>query len=254
MKKQNNRLLELKNSDFEIVKGYPDIRSWSVKNAGGKKIGTVDDLVIDVERRKVRYMVVDASKNDLCIERSKVLIPIGLAELHRNDDDVILPHVQKEQLNNLPEYNFKNMDSSMERKICYSLGRSNVHDEKFEMMDPDPEFYKHDYYKDDNLYRHRLKEKSERMKDSDYESGLRLWEKRSEGGIIPGTAKSHSGTPEQQPRRSEKKTAQNEMMAVKGNRGRTSSRSNNNHRYGRPGKTIEDRIRREGLRDAGDPS
>src|SRR4051812_7015871 len=96
-KMKHRRLQELDHSDFEIVKGEPDIRGWDVKNTTGKKIGEVEDLIIDAQQKKVRYMVVDLKDNDLDLRSRKVLVPIGLAELHEKEDDVLLPNVQLDQ-------------------------------------------------------------------------------------------------------------------------------------------------------------
>src|SRR5215211_4992489 len=101
---KHRRLQEMDRSDFEIVKGEPDIRGWDVKNALGKKIGEVEELIVDAQQKKVRYMVVDLDDNELKLDHRKVLIPIGLAELHKEDDDVLLPSVEAEQLTALPGY------------------------------------------------------------------------------------------------------------------------------------------------------
>src|SRR5215203_3827336 len=124
-KSKHKRLQELDHSDFEIVKGEPDIRGWDVKNGAGQKIGEVEELIVDAQRKKVRYMVVDLDDNELDLEDRKVIIPIGLAELHTKDDDVILPNIQAEQLRALPGYEEDNLDPTIEAKVCSVLGKTN---------------------------------------------------------------------------------------------------------------------------------
>src|SRR4029078_465473 len=121
---KHRRLQELDRSDFEIVDGEPDIRGWDVKNTNGQKIGEVEELIVDAQQKKVRYMVVDLDDNELKLDHHKVLIPIGLAELHRSDDDVILPAVLPEQLHSLPDYDKSNLTPEIERMICSVLGRT----------------------------------------------------------------------------------------------------------------------------------
>ena len=250
------RLVELRKSNFEIVEGDADIRGWKVKDLEGRRIGDVDDLILDSVNKKVRYMVVDLDKNDFKWEDKKVLIPIGLAEIHRKDDDVILPNVNASLVGTIPRYDRDHLDGNYERQICYSLGvaKETTH---VEGIDPDPEFYKHDYYNDDNLYRQRLKETHEKTNVSEYEKGLRLWERRSEGGILAdsnpgGHSRSDSSVrTELEERRHEKES----LQPVKHER-RTEPRNKKDRASGnrtgiRPGKSIEDRIRREGLRDQG---
>jgi sporulation protein YlmC with PRC-barrel domain len=232
-KMKHRRLQELDRSDFEIVKGEPDIRGWDVRNTVGKKIGEVEDLIIDAQQKKVRYMVVDLDDNELDLDHRKVLIPIGLAELHEKDDDVILPNVQAEQLRSLPGYAKDHLDEDIERSVCTTLGRKSVPivkksdtgntitpganssaskqttsnttgnatgqttGESAKTAEHEGDFYQHDYFNDDNLYKHRLHEAKPANQDkgmSDYEKGLRLWEKRSEGGIIESGDINRSGT------------------------------------------------------------
>src|ERR1700710_2009725 len=84
-----NRLLELGGSNCEIADDEPDIIGWDVRNSQGKKIGEVDELLFDPQSRSVRYLVVDLDDNELDLENDdrRVLIPIGLAELYRDDVD-----------------------------------------------------------------------------------------------------------------------------------------------------------------------
>src|SRR3954464_11944322 len=112
-----NRLQHLRGSNYEIVDGEPDIRGWDVKDAAGKEIGEVKDLIFDAQARKVRYMVVDLDKNYIGNESHNVLIPIGLAELHKADDDVLLPNVTAAQLNALPEYKGDGISSADETTV-----------------------------------------------------------------------------------------------------------------------------------------
>lgn len=121
---KHRRLQELDRSDFELVKEEPDIRGWDVKNSAGLKIGEVEELIVDAQQKKVRYMVVDLEDKDLKLPDRKVLIPIGLAELHDKDDDVILPSVTVDQLSALPAYEKDNLDDEVERKVCTALGRT----------------------------------------------------------------------------------------------------------------------------------
>src|SRR5215217_8214949 len=102
---RNRRLQELRGSDYEIADGEPDIRGWDVKDASGRRIGEVDDLIFDVQSQKVRYMVVDLDDNELDLDDDReVLVPIGLAKLDDDDDDVILNNVTADQLRALPDY------------------------------------------------------------------------------------------------------------------------------------------------------
>ena len=257
---KHRRLQELDRSDFEIVGDERDIRGWDVKTADGKKIGEVEELIIDAQQRKVRYMVVDLDDNDIDLEDRKVLVPIGIANLHEKDDDVILPNVDAAQLSALPEYEEDRLDADTERRICSALGRKSTSESS--AGDLHSEFYKHDYYNDDNLYKHRLHEaQSVQKQESDYERGLRLWEKRSEGGILGSDSSSQTRERSVRPGTySESEIPENARMEMVrsrrnayeqkrgGGSGREQYLSDRSSR--RRDNSIEGRIRDEGLRDA----
>lgn len=264
---KHRRLQELDRSDFEIVDGEPDIRGWDVKNSHGQKIGEVEELILDAKMKKVRYMVVDLDDNDLKLDHHKVLLPIGLAELHKEDDDVIIPDVQTEQLRSLPDYDKDQLDAGYERQICSILGRKTETMQAKENQEDDPEFYRHDYFNDDNLYKHRLHEARSKNKESEYEKGLRLWERRSQGGIIADNdsgnrrAETTGGLGREESLR-EKEIEEARMEMVRNRRSNyqqrrysgTSERegtrdTDRSRSSGRRDHTIEGRIRDEGLRD-----
>jgi len=121
---KHRRLQELDRSDFEITKGEPDIRGWDVRNDAGLKIGEVEELIVDAQQKKIRYMVVDLDHRDLKLPDRKVLVPIGLAELHKEDDDVLLPAVTVDQLSILPDYDGDNLTDETEQQVCTAFGRS----------------------------------------------------------------------------------------------------------------------------------
>jgi hypothetical protein len=149
---KHRRLQELGESDFEIVDGQPDIRGWDVKNEQGKTIGEVEELILDARERKVRYMVVDLDNE--VVKRNdddKVLIPIGLAELHEKDDDVLIPHISLDQLRSLPAYDEDSLDDETEQSISRVLGRTSAGN-----GEGISNFYEHTHFDDQKLYSRRL--------------------------------------------------------------------------------------------------
>jgi hypothetical protein len=193
---KNSRLQELDHSNFEIVKGEPDIRGWDVRYRNGEKIGSIEELIFDTKAKKVRYMIVDLDENELRLENRKIVIPIGFAELDNQHDDVLIPNVSVDQLCRLTDYKRNSLSPELERSIASVFGRKvNVEpvasikreERKVNEVDDDidPDFYSHEHYNSDNLYKNRPnREKRPRLQGSDYDQGLRLWEKRSEGETI----------------------------------------------------------------------
>jgi sporulation protein YlmC with PRC-barrel domain len=192
---KQKRLQELDHSGYEIVKGEPDIRGWDVRYRNGEKIGSVEELILDAKAKKVRYMIVDLDENELRLEHRKVLIPIGLAELDKDHDDVLMPNVSVDQICYLPDYNRNNLTPEVERRISSTFGRKlpvtsvssskEIRNEKHDNDEIGPDFYTHEHYDAENLYKNRVNELGrQKTKEANFEHGLRLWERRNEGGII----------------------------------------------------------------------
>ena len=153
-----SRLVELGNSGYEIVADEPDIRKWKVTNANRKLLGVVDELLVDRELHKVRYIVLALQGKPLNLLSRKVLIPIGLAELDQADDLVILPNITLEHLATLPTYR-KKLNLETERKIRTVFSPTAA-------MDADDNvFYEDETFSDRGL--HNRKKKVERIRRDD---------------------------------------------------------------------------------------
>lgn len=161
---ETNRLQELGGSDFEIAENQPNIKGWTVKNPQGETIGEVDELIFDVQSRKVRYMVVDLEGNVLDLEPRDVLVPIGLAELDESEDDVILPNVTADQLRALPVYHSGRIDRDMEtsiRSVFGGMGAAAGAAVAGAATDASTtgyreDFYDHNHFNESNLNRNRM--------------------------------------------------------------------------------------------------
>jgi sporulation protein YlmC with PRC-barrel domain len=89
--KTYNHLEELNGSGYKIVEGEPDITGWEVVDGEGSVIGEVEDVLFDPQTRDVRYIIIDLAENELdVVADKKVLVPIGIAELSEDDDDVVI--------------------------------------------------------------------------------------------------------------------------------------------------------------------
>jgi hypothetical protein len=101
----------------------------------------------------VRYIVLGIlDTKELELEKRTVLVPIGLAELDPTDNDVLLPNVNPFQLRALPRYDRTTLGAKTERDISYVFGRQ---DQAGAAQETDDQFYNHDHFNQDNLYRKR---------------------------------------------------------------------------------------------------
>src|SRR5688572_2094213 len=65
----DNRLVRLEElKGFQVAQADQDIRGWAVKTPDGRKIGKVEDLIVDPAERRVRYMEVKVDRKVLEID------------------------------------------------------------------------------------------------------------------------------------------------------------------------------------------
>jgi len=155
-----SRLEELSGSDFEIADGQPNIKGWDVKNDLGQVIGDVEELLINPQTQKVRYMVVDTDANDLRLAARKILIPIGVAELHEDDDYVVVPQVTVSHIETLPDYERGALNAEHEtyiRSTFSSLGAAGMGMGAIGST-PTEDFYEHEQFNANRLYNRRRQE------------------------------------------------------------------------------------------------
>jgi hypothetical protein len=156
----NNHLRELNSSDFEMAKGEPDIKGWKVVNAQNLEIGRIAELLFDEVSRRVRYLVVDLNGKPLNLISRYVIVPVGLAELKRNEKAILFPEMTAGHLASLPTYEKGKVTIETERAIRSVFAPTNginYLDEDFN--DPDG-FYNHEHFNEDRFYRPRV-EKAE---------------------------------------------------------------------------------------------
>lgn len=117
------RLAHLKDlDDFEVADGEPDIRGWSVRTSDDREIGEVKDLLVDCGAMKVRYIEVELDGKTLDLDDDRhVLVPIGAARLHDDDDVVVLGRQAAEMLG-LPAYRRDAMSPDRERALRDTYG------------------------------------------------------------------------------------------------------------------------------------
>ncbi|HEU0301524.1 MAG TPA: PRC-barrel domain-containing protein, partial [Longimicrobium sp.] len=82
---------------WKVVDGEPDIRGWDVVASDGRRLGRVDDLLVDTQAQKVRYVDVDGDERH-------TTIPIGYARLEHDRHQVLVERLGDEQLQALPSY------------------------------------------------------------------------------------------------------------------------------------------------------
>lgn len=90
--------------DFRVAGDAPDPRGWEVVAADGRRIGEVDELLVDTGAMKVRYLDVDVDDEVSAEPDRHVLVPIGYARLDRDHDRVIVDQLASPDLRAIPAY------------------------------------------------------------------------------------------------------------------------------------------------------
>jgi hypothetical protein len=91
--------------DFKVADGEPDVRGWEVLASDGRKIGEVDELLVDTAAMKVRYLDVDVDDAMVAGGTDRhVLIPIGYARLDEDRDSVMVDALAAADLGSVPSY------------------------------------------------------------------------------------------------------------------------------------------------------
>lgn len=97
------RLHDLTN--FEVADGNPDVRGWAVRGADGRQFGSVHELIVDVEALKVRYLDIELDEKLHINERDRhILLPIGVAALDEEGDNIFVPSLSMQGVLEYPPY------------------------------------------------------------------------------------------------------------------------------------------------------
>lgn len=116
-------------ADYKIAGDDPDVRGWDVEAAGGKKIGEVHDLIVDTAAMKVRYLDVDVDNDVLNTDEDRhILVPVGCASLHEDDNEVVIDNITVEQLLEVPAFAHGAITRDFESSVrtCYPAGEANA--------------------------------------------------------------------------------------------------------------------------------
>ena len=93
----SDTLKRLSDADLAVADGEPDVRGWTVVTLDGRDVGEVDDLIVDTDAMKVRYLQLDV---DDASDSDDVYVPIADAEIDRAQKRVVL----RGSLTRLPQF------------------------------------------------------------------------------------------------------------------------------------------------------
>ena len=114
---------------YRVADGEPDIRGWDVVASDGRRLGKVDDLLVDTQANKVRYVDVDVEGGG-----RHITVPIGYARLEADRHQVLVDRLGDEQLQGLPNYERGRMTPDYEEQVgrAWSLNPSTGTNDRYE--------------------------------------------------------------------------------------------------------------------------
>lgn len=165
-------------SDYKIADDDPDVRGWALIDANNERIGTVDDLLVDINAEKVRYLDVDLDESMLSEDHepysesdiskphefktrtgdTHMIVPIGLASLDRENHTVVSREVNKNKYAETRRVSRGTpITPDYERDVVSSLigptgipGTSRNADK--DMLRTDENFYNSNYFNEDSFF------------------------------------------------------------------------------------------------------
>jgi sporulation protein YlmC with PRC-barrel domain len=149
----NNHLIALHDSGFEIVDGEPDIRNWSVVASENQLVGRVSEMIFDESSRRVRYLVVDINGKPLNLISRSVIVPIGLAEIDKKENLVMIPVLTVGHLASLPSYERGKISIDTENAIRSVFVRTQGVVYVGQELADRRNVSEHEYVDDEKLYR-----------------------------------------------------------------------------------------------------
>lgn len=150
------RLGEL--DDYKVAKEDPDVRGWRIVDSSNRELGRVEELIVDVDKEKVRYLDVVPSGETSNVTRDEehhILLPIGVAELDLRDDRVIINGVDRSVLDTYPPYRGEPITRDYEYTVIERFNGPGRRDS--ERVEKD--FYENRLYDEDRFYTNRTRNK-----------------------------------------------------------------------------------------------
>ncbi|GAA4001346.1 hypothetical protein GCM10022408_10720 [Hymenobacter fastidiosus] len=149
-------------TEFEVADRSSDVRGWSVRGGDGKKFGEVFELIVDAQALKVRYLDIELDSALQVNEHERhILLPIGVAALDEEGDNVFVTSLTKESVLDYPPY----IEIQITREYEEAMLRS--------LQLPLPEagagsFYDQDPYNEQRFYQSRRAGELNAVRRRDY--------------------------------------------------------------------------------------
>jgi len=83
-------LRRLSDADLAVAEDEPDVRGWTLVSLDNRELGEVEDLIVDTNAMKVRYLEIDPDEESQTSDNEAVYVPIERVDLDRDGKRIVL--------------------------------------------------------------------------------------------------------------------------------------------------------------------
>ena len=114
--------------DFEMATGDPDPRGWPVRGGDGQAFGTVVELLVDPESRRVLYLNVELERGLPGVPtpaphtETQILLPLGAVNLDTEGNSVFVTTLRRDTVGGYPPFVDFILPTEFEEAMQRALG------------------------------------------------------------------------------------------------------------------------------------
>lgn len=146
------RLGEL--DDYKVASDDPDVRGWTIVDRDNREFGKINELIVDPDQEKVRYLDVVARHDRASADEEHLLIPIGVARIDDEDNRVIVRDINSEFLNSYPPHRGDEITRDYEYEVVERFNRPDGTTSAATRHEG-TDFYNSEIYNEDRFYTNR---------------------------------------------------------------------------------------------------
>ncbi|MDQ3536771.1 MAG: PRC-barrel domain-containing protein [Bacteroidota bacterium] len=103
---------------YEVSDKDTDVRGYILLGGDGERLGKIDELIVDPEIGKVRYLDVKLDADLVVVDDNRhLLLPIGVAVLDEDHDNIIVRSLNRSNIKFYPPYRGEPITREYEQKI-----------------------------------------------------------------------------------------------------------------------------------------
>jgi photosynthetic reaction center H subunit len=116
--------------DFEMATGDPDPRGWAVRGGDGQPFGTVQELLVDLDTRRVLYLSVALDRGLPGVPppaphtETQILLPLAAVNLDLEGSSVFATALRRDTISSYPPFLDFILPTEFEAAMQQALGSS----------------------------------------------------------------------------------------------------------------------------------